>query len=58
MDLCGSAGLEKSTRLLAMASALCCRTGRNFDFRMLIIEFTNTYGDVAQVEILRIIHPC
>ena len=25
---------------------------------MSIIEFTNTYGDVGQVEILRIFHPC
>ena len=24
---------------------------------MLIIEFTNTYGDVGRVEILRIFHP-
>ena len=25
---------------------------------MLIIEFTKTYGDVGQVEILRNFHPC
>ena len=25
---------------------------------MLIIEFTNAYGDVGRVEILRIFHPC
>ena len=51
-------GLEKSTRPLAMASALCCRTSRNFDFPMLSIEFTNTYGDVGRVKNLRIFHPC
>ena len=25
---------------------------------MLIIEFTKTYGDVGQVEVLRIFNPC